>query len=210
MSSAVGNFDRVAPVYDSLARFFFGQSIRSSQVSALHLIPDGSTILILGGGTGWILEEIDRRAANCRIWYIDQSQQMIVLARSRSGLKNIISFIQGSVSSIPQGQKFDVIITNFFLDLLPDKTLHGILSSLLKLLNPGGLWFVTDFVDNKWWHSVYLFIMYRFFRLATGIEANRLPDWKQGIAGLRLIKVERRFFYYGFIESGVYKKTHSF
>lgn len=205
----MSNFDRIAPVYDSLARFFFGQSIRSSQVSVLHLIPDGSTILILGGGTGWILEEIDRRTSNCGIWYIDQSAQMIELARSRPGVKNI-SFIQGSINSIPEGQKFDVIITNFFLDLFTDNTLHNILSSLSKSLNPDGLWFVADFIDKKWWQSFYLFVMYRFFRLTTGISTTRLPDWERQFAGLRLTDVESRLFYYGFIKSGVYKKSNSF
>ena len=202
------NFDRIASAYDSLARLFFGQSIKSSQVSVLHLIPDGSTMLILGGGTGWILDELDRYTSNSRIWYVDQSAKMIALASSRSRVRDI-SFIQGSINSIPRGQKFDVIITNYFLDLFPDLTLRNVLSVLSVSLKSGGLWLVTDFVNRQWWHNIYLFIMYRFFRLAAGIEASKLPPWEEQIAGLGLVEIEKKFFYGGFIKSGVYKKPNS-
>lgn len=204
----MNNFDLIASVYDSLAGLFFGRSIKSSQVSVLHLIPEGSTILILGGGTGWILDELDRHTSNSRIWYVDQSAKMIALASSRSGVRDI-SFIQGSINSIPQGQKFDVIITNFFLDLFPDLTLRDVLSVLSVSLKSGGLWLVTDFVNKQWWHNMYLFIMYRFFRLTTGIEANKLPQWEEQIAALGVVELDKNFFYGGFIKSGVYKKPNS-
>ncbi len=164
--------------------------------------------MILGGGTGWILDELDRYTSNSRIWYVDQSAKMIALASSRSGGRDI-SFIQGSIKNIPRGQKFDVIITNFFLDLFSDLTLCNVLSVLSVSLKSGGLWLVTDFVNRQWWHNIYLFIMYRFFRLAAGIEGTKLPQWEDQIAGLGLVELNKKFFYGGFIKSGVYKKPNS-
>ncbi|MEZ4686196.1 MAG: hypothetical protein R3B47_09055 [Bacteroidia bacterium] len=64
------SFNRLAPVYDFLASLVFGNRIRQAQRWLLDFIPEGSSILILGGGTGWILEELAEKAhiQPCTIW----------------------------------------------------------------------------------------------------------------------------------------------
>jgi tRNA (cmo5U34)-methyltransferase len=49
-------FDRLAPFYDSLARLIIGKGIKQSQLHFLnHLRGQNQGVLVLGGGTGWIL-----------------------------------------------------------------------------------------------------------------------------------------------------------
>jgi tRNA (cmo5U34)-methyltransferase len=48
-------FDRLAPFYDSLARLIIGKGIKQSQLHFLNHLRDKTKLLVLGGGTGWIL-----------------------------------------------------------------------------------------------------------------------------------------------------------
>jgi len=65
-------------------------------------------------------------------------------------------------------------------------------------------WLATDFLSEKKWHKIMLWIMYRFFSLATGLKTVSLPEWEAALkqAGGRLseMKVSSR----GFIKSVVF------
>src|SRR5689334_3514018 len=52
------NYNSVAFFYDSLNRIVFGNSTIRSQVWLLQQIPANASILVIGGGTGWILEKL--------------------------------------------------------------------------------------------------------------------------------------------------------
>ena len=52
-------------------------------------------MLIVGGGTGWILEEIaDRYPAGLRITYVELSREMMRLARRRRVGASVVSFVE--------------------------------------------------------------------------------------------------------------------
>ena len=46
-------WDRIARIYDRLARLVYGRQIVRAQVDLLEHISPGSRVLIVGGGTGW-------------------------------------------------------------------------------------------------------------------------------------------------------------
>jgi ubiquinone/menaquinone biosynthesis C-methylase UbiE len=52
------NFDFIAPYYDFLSKLIFGKRLRIAQTSLLSKIPRHQRILLVGGGTGWILPEL--------------------------------------------------------------------------------------------------------------------------------------------------------
>ncbi len=49
------NYNNSAWFYDSLAGLVYGKALVKAQVYLLQYIPADSNILIVGGGTGWIL-----------------------------------------------------------------------------------------------------------------------------------------------------------
>ena len=75
-------FDLLASRYDSMAYLIFGRSIRISQCAFINEIDDEANILILGGGTGWILNEIFEKKPKVRITFVDNSSAMIDKAKS--------------------------------------------------------------------------------------------------------------------------------
>ncbi|HTH58015.1 MAG TPA: class I SAM-dependent methyltransferase [Cyclobacteriaceae bacterium] len=198
------DFDNLAFVYDKLARLVFGKSIVQSQQFFLHRIPDRSRVLILGGGSGWILEKLLEARPTVEVCYIEASQNMISLAQDRIQNDTRIQFINGTENEIPN-RAFDVIIANFYLDLFEDQSLKPVLQKMKSSLAPNGEWLITDFVDRTWWHRTMLKIMYLFFKATTKIEAGKLPDWSAAVVGIGGIKTDSKSFYGDFIEATVFQ-----
>ncbi|QIL77379.1 hypothetical protein [Hymenobacter sp. HDW8] len=73
-----GSFDFVAAFYDPLARLVFGSALQRAQQAALaHLPPVAPYILIVGGGTGWVLLETLKQRPTARILYLEASAVML-------------------------------------------------------------------------------------------------------------------------------------
>jgi ubiquinone/menaquinone biosynthesis C-methylase UbiE len=211
-------FDRLAPIYDSLARMIYGKSIVQAQTCFLGIIPPLSKVLILGGGTGWLLTELLRDHPTCEVWYIESSANMLSMAIKKSGNPNQVHFILGTEEDIPAYARrrrdsergptcgFDIVITHFFLDLFAPLTLQRVVQKISLASKPSALWVVADFVDrNKWWQLCLLKVMYSFFSRACRIEARTLPPWGGVLVQSGLRMVQRRLYYAGFIESAVYR-----
>lgn len=210
MTSALNGFNRIAPYYDRLTRLVFGKAILNSQLEFLSSVRPDSTVLILGGGTGAMLPLLLRRIPSGRILYIEASSEMLKLAERNvpAEFTTKIRFVHGTHHSLPDGMQFDVIITNFFLDLFPDDEVGTICQELSSRLRQQGLWMISDFVKgNKWWHGMMLWTMYRFFRLTSGITGSRLSSWDQRLRAVGLRATDSKSFFHGFIKSGLYTKS---
>jgi len=198
------DFDRIASIYDKFARLIFGASIVESQQFFLHKIPDGALVLILGGGSGWILEKLFEINASVKVCYIDASENMISTAKKRFHDDNRIQFLCGTENDIPD-KAFDAVITNFYLDLFDEQKLKGVVQKIKRSLTPSALWLATDFVSRRWWHQLMLKVMYTFFRITAKIEASKLPDWKSAVMLVGGEKTDSKFFYGDFIETSVFQ-----
>jgi len=186
------NFDRIAVAYDFLTKFVFGRSIQQSQIIFFPDISANSKILIIGGGTGWILNHLP---SSSRVTYIEPSLEMTKLAHKVRPQLNV-EFITEKLEDASIEKKFDVIITNFFLDLFSENECASTIQKLRNRLVPEGKWFVTDFQnDGAWWQKVMLGIMYFFFRLTTDLKTGKLPNW-QNMLKIEGMKVIRRHEYY--------------
>jgi ubiquinone/menaquinone biosynthesis C-methylase UbiE len=169
-------FDRLAPVYDLLARIAIGREIRRSQLPFLNFLSKRHKLLILGWGTGWILPPLRKVNPLLRIDYVDISGGMIERARRTVNEDSRVQFIVGAVENIPD-TGYDCVITNFYLDLFDERNLENVIEHIKNSLQADALWIVTDFVCETKWHEWMVAIMYRFFRWVTGILTVKLPGW---------------------------------
>lgn len=199
-------FDRVAGVYDRLAKLVFGRSIVASQQFFLRKIPPHAKVLILGGGTGWILNEIAKMNVLCEVWYIDASSKMIAQATKKNANAIRVHFIHGTEDDIPPEIPFDILITNFYLDLFSERKLHVVINKITFSLTRDARWIVTDFLNRKRWQRLLLMVMYSFFNVVARLENGQLPDWNFAIQRGGFKKIDSRLFYRGFIESAIFKR----
>ncbi|QMU30456.1 class I SAM-dependent methyltransferase [Adhaeribacter radiodurans] len=209
------SFDRVSWFYDPLAKLIFGGAIQKSQVVLLPFIPAQTSVLILGGGTGWLLRDLARLQLPLKITYLEISPRMLTKAKKTlAGISNHflqVDFRQGNEASLAKSEMFDVIFTPFVLDLYPEHLAAAMVEHLQQHLKLNGKWLVADFYLNfnqahwqKWWQQSLLKAMYAFFSKLCQLETSTLPNFDQLFQNTPLTLVKTEYFFQGFIRSQVY------
>jgi SAM-dependent methyltransferase len=186
-SDVGNNYDRIANYYDRIHHLFFGQAEIVAQVELLDYVRPGDRLLIVGGGTGWILERIAAVfPSGLTITYIESSVRMMALTKARNWGGNDVTFVSGVVEDWVSGEgEFDCILTGFFFDNFPEEHAVRIVEQL--------------------WQVVLLWLMYVSARLICGVEAKWLPDMER-IFTERGFRLEWGGFHYQrLIRSTVYR-----
>lgn len=178
---AGGNFNWVAPFYDALSFLVFGRRLQRAQTVFLDQIPAGASVLIVGGGTGWLLEQAlihcqtkqgksiqpkptsqsrpgqsrPDQSRPGRILYLETSVGMLHQASRRMVKKSLLGSVEfrlGDETTLGENDCFDVVMTPFLLDLFTEETLQSqLIPRLRSALKPNGCWLVTDFVRTQVW-----------------------------------------------------------
>ncbi len=208
----LNNYDRIAANYDRLSRLVFGKSIVRAQRSLLPAIAPRSRILIVGGGTGWILEEVSRlHTSSLVIDYVEISANMLDLARKRECKANRVAFIHTAIEDYAASAPYDVIMTPFLFDNFSRPRAQEVFDKLHIYLKPGGQWLFTDFhIDkgaNRLWQKTLLGSMYIFFRNISRVEADQLPDMQAHFVQNGYQLTFESYHFGRFIRSAAYRKS---
>ncbi|MEH3111894.1 class I SAM-dependent methyltransferase [Pedobacter terrae] len=206
------NYDKIANHYDTLSRLVFFKSQVNAQVNQLQYIPKNSAVLIVGGGTGWILEEIAKMYPDgLKIVYVEISAKMLAISQKRDCKNNQVEFVSLGIEDFRTHILFDVILTPFLFDNFAEKRAAKVFEQLNGYLKRDGLWFIVDFSldkgDGKWWKWLLLNSMYSFFKLLGIVEANQLINMHPYFLNFDYQIVEQRFYYRDFIKAVIYKKN---
>jgi ubiquinone/menaquinone biosynthesis C-methylase UbiE len=205
------NYDKIANHYDTLSRLVFFKSQVNAQIDQLHHIPKNSSVLIVGGGTGWILEEIARiNPGGLKIVYVEISAKMLALSQKRNYKNNQVEFVNLGIEDFRTDTVFDVILTPFLFDNFAEQRVAKVFDQLNEYLKKDGLWFLVDFSLNKnngnWWKWLLLKSMYSFFKLLGIVEANHLIDMNHYFLNAGYKIFELRLYYGNFIKAVIFKK----
>jgi ubiquinone/menaquinone biosynthesis C-methylase UbiE len=202
------NYDNSAWFYDHLSRVIYGRALIWSQVYLLPSIPAGATILIAGGGTGWILEEIAKiHPSGLKITYAEISAKMMALSQKRNTGDNEVIYINLPVENVQMPDQFDVVITPFLFDNFTEQTLQKVFSKIHQSLKPTGIWLNTDFrLTGKWWQKLLLRSMIVFFRIICRIESTKLPEMEKCFEQQAYAVINQKSFFGEFILSSAYRK----
>jgi tRNA (cmo5U34)-methyltransferase len=208
-TSPRADFGRVASVYDALAAAVFGRAQRRAQQAALAaglpLAEAAPRVLVLGGGSGWVLTELLRQCPAARVLYLETSAAM--LARAQARLRRVapgavaqVEFRQGSEQALGPAEQFDIVVTFFVLDCFTLAEFPAALARLQAARRPRALWLVVDFRPARtWWQRALLRAMYLFFRISVGLRTQQLPPWPTALAALGLENRYQATYYGDFI-----------
>jgi ubiquinone/menaquinone biosynthesis C-methylase UbiE len=205
-----GNYNNVATFYDQLSTVIFGNAILNAQKFLLKAVTSGCSVLIVGGGTGWILEELAKQhSSGLKITYVDCSSKMIRLSHKRNIGDNEVMFLHADIRDVAFAGAYDVVITPFVLDNFSAISVKTVFDKIDKILVAGGLWLFSDFrVSDQsiFWQKTLLKAMYYFFKICCNIEADRLPETDKLFNNYGYLSVGSKTFFRDFICSIVYKK----
>ncbi|WP_428328461.1 class I SAM-dependent methyltransferase [Mucilaginibacter sp.] len=201
------NYNNSAWFYDRLSRMVYGKALVNAQVWLLQYIPANSNILVVGGGTGWILDELAKlHPAGLQITYVEVAANMMALSKKRNVAANKITYMNLPIENAELSRVFDVVITPFLFDNFTEQTLQKVFNHINLLIKPNGLWLNADFqLTGKWWQNVLLKTMFMFFRILCNIEASRLPDIETHFKNNGYTVIGQQTFFNEFIISKVYK-----
>lgn len=198
------SFDSIARYYDFLSELVFGQNLNHAKKCFFHQCSADSKILLMGGGTGAILNELLQLLPQATIDFIEPSAQMIAVAKKKlkKELSDRVNFICGDHLSVPAGRKYDIVTTFFVLDCLKQRDASRFSKIITEHLKETGTWLFADFYGEKnIFHGGLVWLMYRFFSVTTRIQATVLPDFEMLFRELNFHCKEEKHFLSGLIRS---------
>lgn len=205
------NYDAIARYYDVLAMLVFGYSLRRAQTDQLHYLKDNDTLLIAGGGTGWILEKIQQSGRkNLRVFFVDASAQMIRLAQKRKTPALSVRFLQTKAENIADLPACDLIMTPFLFDNFEPEQAAKLFNHLHPFLRTGGVWLHADFhlsTASPWWQKKLLAVMYYFFRATAAVSTRTLTDMTPHFERYAYRCANHKNYYKNFIQAFAWIKT---
>lgn len=209
----MNDFDAIAPIYDKLAQLVFLGSIHKSQTIFLDKMEPEQTLIILGGGSGKILEKLDQLSTPLKVDFVEPSGNMIEKAQKRildsSNLN--ITFHQKRFEEFVCQETYDWVHCGFFLDLFKKESLKEVLVSVKTMMNTNSKLLVCDFrIDqNNYWQTSLTKVMHLFFKTFAKLESDKLQNIEEQLKQSGFKMEEQQLFFKRFIFSGMYGVENS-
>ncbi|HEX3856513.1 MAG TPA: class I SAM-dependent methyltransferase [Verrucomicrobiae bacterium] len=213
------NFDRLAAHYHWLEKLFAGGLMQRCRTAFLARTKNCRRALLVGEGTGKFLVELLRCNPQIQITCVEHCKGMIKQTRQRLSAEKLdcarIQFRQmDALDWTPPSEKFDLVVTNFFLDCFRADQLQKLVPLLAESTTTEAVWLLADFREpergwRRWRAKIILAMLYASFKLTTSLFANRLtpPDNFLTVAGFRLI--DRRLLNFGFAHADFWQRNIS-
>ena len=171
------NYNHIAWIYDWLAKIVFGRKQELAMQAFLSVIPDTAKILVVGGGTGKIIDYLRKLHKQLEIDFVEPSANMMYQAKKREVSNLQINFYQQSILDIKTAD-YDVVLTSFFFDQFTDGQAQLILQHLKPKLRSNGILIFSDFINtNHLWDKLVTRLMFYFFQLTVNIKTNNFPPY---------------------------------
>lgn len=192
------NCDFIASVYRHFEYGRFGRKLEACRFALLPRLKGVRKALVLGEGDGRFVARLVAHCPGISADVFDTSRQMIRIAEGRlraAGVSPLssIAFHHGdaTVATFPKND-YDLVATHFFFDVFSIGELHPLIDRVKQSLRPDGVWLVSEFDlpqsgFRRFLARFWLRVMYIFFRCATGLQNQTLPDWRKQLtrAGFR-------------------------
>jgi ubiquinone/menaquinone biosynthesis C-methylase UbiE len=187
--SAQPNFDPVARPYRGLEYLTLGRALERCR---FHYLPDlvrQRHALVLGDGDGRFLARLLRQNLQLHADAVDTSAAMLRLLRRHCAatasntdarLKTCQTDALNFSAALPEGERYDLVVTHFFLDCLTQADLEALIARVTPVLVPEALWLVSDFRiptgAMRLPARALVRSLYLAFRILTGLRTTQLPD----------------------------------
>lgn len=208
-SSRRANFDRIARAYRWLEYLSLGtalEKVRLHHLRSLTALPlAGKRALILGDGDGRFTARLLRAQPLLRVDVVDSSAAMLALLWRRchqagggeQSLEVHHTDALAFVAASPRTHSLDLVVSHFFLDCLHQDEVERLIDTLSPTFSPRAVWLVSEFRIPAgllhWPARLYVRALYFAFRVLTGLDVHRLPNYAEplGRAGFRPVSVHR-------------------
>ena len=147
-------YTKIAPLYDMWAWL----TERDARNRCLELagIRDGEDVLEVAVGTGLAFREILEANPSGRNEGIDLTAAMLARAEkkaARAGHDNYRLRVGDACALDFASDSFDVVISNYMFDLLPERDFPTVLEEFKRVLRPGGRLALVNMTPGQRWYN---------------------------------------------------------
>ncbi len=215
-------FDKLARQYTQLERFAFGEGLQHARTAYLDYLIGRRHLLCLGEGTGRYLTAASERFPNLRITVVESSAQMIEHAKaaliSKSLAAEHVRWLQADILTWEPEETItvDAVATHFFLDCFLPHEVDAIINRVSTIMNPGALWFLSDFASNnrldaaglplRLLHQATVKTLYLFFQSFARISGESIYDPLPPLQASGFTLLDKKSFMQHLVWSGVLEK----
>jgi ubiquinone/menaquinone biosynthesis C-methylase UbiE len=193
------NCDGIAPFYVWIERVAFGKRLERHRVAFLESAEGARRALVLGDGDGRFVTALAVKYPGLAIDCVELSGKMVALARKRlgEGGGRGVRFVQGDAlkAALPCPclggggaglSSYDIVYSHFFLDCFSTEQVAMLARRIAEVSGPVARWVISDFREaESGWRKVFtaawIKTMYVFFKLATQLEQQQLPDHRSAL-----------------------------
>lgn len=207
------NFDRLAPHYDWLEALTAGPRLQRVRTAWLGELRGRRRILSVGEGHGRFAAACVAAHPTAELTCIEASPRMLARAQTRLGPAAARVDWQCSdfLAWTPPAEKFDAIVTCFFLDCFPPETLAVVIDRLAACATADASWLVADFAvpdrgAARWRARAVHALMYAFFRGVVRLPARRLTPPGTALCAHGFDLVGRREFEWGLLRADLWRR----
>ncbi len=178
-------YGRLAGVYRWLEYAAFGRTLQKAREAGLDRLAGAKHILVLGAGDGRVLPPLLDTLPEAMIDSIDCEPEFIERARALiepHPSAGRVQFLQADVRLWqPPSERYDAVVTQFFLDCFPEPDLGQIVTKVAGSLRLEGTWLFTDFAIPRdgpyarWRARMIVGALCGFFRWQANHPLRSLP-----------------------------------
>ncbi|MBU1862442.1 MAG: class I SAM-dependent methyltransferase [Candidatus Omnitrophica bacterium] len=144
------DFDERAEVYDKWIAClcpFYDEAMNA----LLHVLPKQVIfILELGCGTGNLSVRLLQKYSKANLTVVDVSPKMLAATRKKlEGFTQQISYREKNFTSFHSEYQYDTIVSSLAIHHLEPKEKEQLFTSVLKMLKPGGCFYLMDCVKGQ-------------------------------------------------------------
>jgi ubiquinone/menaquinone biosynthesis C-methylase UbiE len=178
------NFNKIAHAYRWLEYLSFGPLLHRCRTEYLKEVMPAQHALILGDGDGRFTSRLLSTNEQITIHALDCSTTMLSLLWKRAcahkAQKRLI-LQQIDVRCFFPQNKYDLVVSHFFLDCLTDIELRAVIRNIKPFLSPKTLWAVSEFAipTTPWRNKLATLLisgLYIAFGWLTGLHVRHLPN----------------------------------
>lgn len=206
------SFNRLAPHYDWLEAVTAGSRLERARTQWLDTLAGCRHILSVGEGHGRFAAACLARFPHANLTCVETSPAMMAVGRRKTrAWADRVKWECADVLAWQPPQKYDAIVTCFFLDCFPPETLDAVVRRLAGSAVERAVWLVTDFAipaagPARFRAEAIHALMYAFFRVCVALPARRMtaPDTFLAQRGFKL--TGRRDFEWGLLRADVWSR----
>lgn len=191
----------IGHVYGFLSKIYSGKPIQRCREAMIEHMKPGDKVVFAGVGYGEDAIKAAEKGADVTI--VELSETMLSKFRqtlAASGAKVSIRQIHADILAFSEFEKFDYVVSNFFLNIFDRAMMQKVLQHLAKLGKPGANIVIGDFIYpsgnvlSKAFQVSYWYLANALFWILASNPLHNIYDYPSLMSNIGLKVQEKRIY----------------